>query len=150
VHVVEADLRLKHRDMAGSLFAFLRATLYRWSQLWKEVCPDLTDAPRLLAVGDLHVENFGTLRDAEGRLVRGVNDFDEVAEMPYAVDLVRLVTSAIFAERENRLAIDAASAATVVLDDDLRSTHTPFDCSSVQCGSRTRITPLRTDGWCAA
>src|SRR5215472_6943352 len=50
VHVVEADLRLKHRDMAGSLFAFLRATFYRWSQLWKEVCPDLTDAPRLLAV----------------------------------------------------------------------------------------------------
>jgi uncharacterized protein (DUF2252 family) len=93
VHVVEADLRLKHRDMAGSLFAFLRATLYRWSQLWKEVCPDLTDAPRLLAVGDLHVENFGTWRDAGGRLVWGVNDFDEVAEMPYAVDLVRLVTA---------------------------------------------------------
>jgi len=93
VHVVEADLRLKHRDMAGSLFAFLRATFYRWSQLWKEVCPDLTDAPRLLAVGDLHVENFRTWRDAEGRLVWGVNDFDEVAEMPYAVDLVRLVTA---------------------------------------------------------
>ncbi|HET7446482.1 MAG TPA: DUF2252 family protein [Methyloceanibacter sp.] len=116
VHVVEVDLRLKHRDMAGSVFAFLRATFYRWSQLWKEVCPDLADAPRLLAVGDLHVENFGTWRDAEGRLVWGVNDFDEVAEMPYAVDLVRLVTSAIFAERENRLAIDAASAATAVLE----------------------------------
>jgi hypothetical protein len=67
-------------------------------------------------VGDLHVENFGTWRDAEGRLVWGVNDFDEVAEMPYAVDLVRLVTSAILAERENRLAIDAASAATAVLE----------------------------------
>jgi hypothetical protein len=39
VHVVEADLRLKHCHMAGSLFAFLRATFYRWSQLWKEVCP---------------------------------------------------------------------------------------------------------------
>ena len=62
VHVVEADLRPKHRDMAGSLFAFLRATFYRWGQLWKEVC----------------------------------------------------------------------------------------DCSSVLCGSRTRTTPLRTDGWCAA
>src|SRR5262245_32358222 len=68
VHVVEADLRLKHRS-------------------------DLTDAPRLLAVGDLHVENFRTWRDAEGRLVWGVNDFDEVAEMPYAVDLVRLVAA---------------------------------------------------------
>src|SRR5262245_66104649 len=55
VHVVEADLRLKHRDMAGSLFAFLRATFYRWSQLWKEVCPDLTDASRLLAVATCSV-----------------------------------------------------------------------------------------------
>jgi uncharacterized protein (DUF2252 family) len=27
-------------------------------------------------------------------MVWGVNDFDEVANMPYAVDLVRLVTSA--------------------------------------------------------
>jgi len=31
----------------------------------------------VLAVGDLHVENFGTWRDAEGRLIWGVNDFDE-------------------------------------------------------------------------
>jgi hypothetical protein len=44
-----------------------------------------------------------------------VNDFDEVAEMPYAVDLVRLVTSAILAERENKLSINAADAAAAVL-----------------------------------
>jgi hypothetical protein len=116
VDVVEADLQLKHRQMASSLFAFLRATFYRWGPLWKETCPDLAEAPRVLAVGDLHVENFGTWRDAEGRLVWGVNDFDEVAHMPYAVDLVRLVTSAILAQSENRLAMDTASAATAVLD----------------------------------
>ena len=62
------------------------------------------------------MENFGTWRDTEGRLVWGVNDFDEVAQMPYAVDLVRLVTSAILAQRENRLAIDADSAAAAVLE----------------------------------
>ena len=100
VDVVEADLELKHRQMAGSLFAFLRGTFYRWGPLFREVCADLVEAPRVLAVGDLHVENFGTWRDKEGRLVWGVNDFDEVAEMPYAVDLVRLVTSAILAQRE--------------------------------------------------
>jgi hypothetical protein len=70
----------------------------------------------VLAVGDLHVENFGTWRDKEGRLVWGVNDFDEVARMPYAADLVRLVTSAILAQSENRLAIDAADAGTAVLE----------------------------------
>jgi hypothetical protein len=30
VDVVEADLHLKHRQMASSLFTFLRATFYRW------------------------------------------------------------------------------------------------------------------------
>jgi Uncharacterized protein conserved in bacteria (DUF2252) len=102
VDVVEADLHLKHRQMASSPFIFLRATFYRWGPLWRETCPDLVQTPRVLAVGDLHVENFGTWRDKEGRLVWGVNDFDEVARMPYAVDLVRLVTSAILAQNENR------------------------------------------------
>ena len=87
VDVVEQDLQQKHADMASSLFAFLRATFYRWGPLWLEVCPDLAETPRVLAVGDLHVENFGTWRDTEGRLVWGVNDFDEVARMPYAIDL---------------------------------------------------------------
>ena len=43
-------------------------------------------------------ENFGTWRDAEGRLIWGVNDFDEAARMPYALDIVRLATSAVLAE----------------------------------------------------
>ena len=93
VDVLEADLHLKHRQMASSLFIFLRATFYRWGPLWRDTCPDLVETPRVLAVGDLHVENFGTWRDKEGRLVWGVNDFDEVARMPYAVDLVRLARS---------------------------------------------------------
>ena len=114
--VVKDDLDEKHRQMTRSLFAFLRATFYRWGPLWLEVCSHLAEAPRLLAVGDLHVENFGTWRDKEGRLVWGVNDFDEVAEMPYTLDLVRLVTSAILAKHENDLAIDASSAAAAVLD----------------------------------
>jgi hypothetical protein len=113
--VVEPDLQQKHKAMAGSLFAFLRGTFYRWGPLWLETCPDLAATPKVLAVGDLHVENFGTWRDTEGRLVWGVNDFDEVARMPYAIDLVRLVTSAILAKRENDLAIAPADAAAAVL-----------------------------------
>jgi hypothetical protein len=115
VDVVEADLKLKHKLMRQSVFVFLRGTFYRWAALWQEAVPDLAKAPRLLAVGDLHVENFGTWRDSEGRLIWGVNDFDEVARMPYAVDLVRLVTSAIFAKRENDLAIADGDAADAVL-----------------------------------
>ena len=59
-------------------FPFLRATFYRWAQTWPEVSPETFAAPVALAVGDLHVENFGTWRDVEGRLIWGVNDFDEV------------------------------------------------------------------------
>src|SRR5262245_45736128 len=81
--IVEADLRLKHQQMSADIFDFMRATFYRWLELWSERCADLAKAPTVLAVGDLHVENFGTWRDAEGRLVWGINDFDEAFELPY-------------------------------------------------------------------
>jgi uncharacterized protein DUF2252 len=92
--IVKQDLRLKHVRMKEAVFMFLRATYYRWAQIWPEVCPDLAKAPQVLAVGDLHVENFGTWRDLEGRLIWGVNDFDEAFPLAYANDLVRLAVSA--------------------------------------------------------
>jgi Uncharacterized protein conserved in bacteria (DUF2252) len=110
------DLDLKHRRMSESAFLFLRATFYRWAQLWPEVCPDLASAPAALAVGDLHVENFGTWRDAEGRLVWGINDFDEAWWLPYTNDLVRLAASVNLAIRESRLAIRREEAAEAILD----------------------------------
>lgn len=94
ISIVKQDLRLKHRNMKVEIFPFLRATYYRWAQVWPKVCPDLAKAPHVLAVGDLHVENFGTWRDLEGRLIWGVNDFDEAYSMSYANDLVRLAVSA--------------------------------------------------------
>jgi hypothetical protein len=116
IDVVEPDLEQKHKDIASSLFVFLRGAFYRWGPLSLQTCPELAQSPEVLAVGDLHVENFGTWRDAEGRLVWGVNDFDEVARMPYSLDLVRLVTSAILAQRENDLSIDPGAAAAAVLE----------------------------------
>ncbi len=96
--VVEKDLVVKHQKMAGDPFQFLRATYWRWAETIYGVCRDLKDAPHVLAVGDVHVENFGTWRDAEGRLVWGVNDFDEAAKMPYLLDIVRLAVSAVLAK----------------------------------------------------
>ena len=86
--LVEGDVDKKHEKMRDSAFAFLRATYWRWAETILEVCPDLAKAPAVLAVGDIHLENFGTWRDAEGRLIWGVNDYDEAAEMPYLLDLV--------------------------------------------------------------
>jgi hypothetical protein len=114
--IVEPDLRAKHKHMAEAAFPFLRATFYRWIQIWPEFCPDLAKAPKALAVGDLHIENFGTWRDAEGRLVWGVNDFDEATELPYTQDLVRLATSAILAADEGHLALKPKEACEAILD----------------------------------
>jgi len=93
------DIAEKHRKMVLGPFQFLRATYWRWSEtIYRpKVCPELERAPQALCVGDIHVENFGTWRDADGRLIWGVNDFDEAAVMPYLHDIVRLATSAVLA-----------------------------------------------------
>jgi hypothetical protein len=91
--VLQSDLRLKHEQMKESPFGFLRGTFYRWAQLWPSVCADLCGAPKVVAVGDLHVNSFGTWRDAEGRLCWGVDDFDEAFPLAYTNDLVRLAAS---------------------------------------------------------
>lgn len=114
--LVEADLRLKHKRMAESVFPFLRATFYRWVQIWRDVCSDADKAPRILSVGDLHIENFGTWRDVEGRLTWGVNDFDEAADFPYTNDLVRLATSALLAIGDSHLAASGKDACAEILD----------------------------------
>jgi Uncharacterized protein conserved in bacteria (DUF2252) len=101
--LVKKDLRLKHTNMKAAVFPFLRATFYRWAQIWPTVCPELAKAPTVLAVGDLHVENFGTWRDIEGRLIWGVNDFDEAHPLAYANDLVRLAVSAHLAAEAGHL-----------------------------------------------
>jgi hypothetical protein len=113
--VVEADLDYKHKQMSAAVFPFLRATFYRWAQIFREGCADLAQAPKLLAVGDLHVENFGTWRDSEGRLIWGVNDFDEAQEMPYTIDLVRLAASALLAAEEGRIPLSAEEACASLL-----------------------------------
>jgi hypothetical protein len=113
--IIEADLQLKHQQMSADIFSFMRATFYRWLELWPERCADLTKVPAVLGVGDLHVENFGTWRDAEGRLVWGVNDFDEAFDLPYTNDLVRLATSAHLAIAANHLVLRPADACQAIL-----------------------------------
>src|SRR5579863_3583502 len=110
ITIVDVDLKKKHQNMTLDPFIFLRATFYRWAQVWPSICSDLVESPIVLAVGDLHIENFGTWRDCEGRLIWGVNDFDESYPLPYTNDLVRLATSACLALSANHLAIDLSTA----------------------------------------
>jgi hypothetical protein len=114
--LIQEDLDHKHALMASGEFPFLRATFYRWAQGWPDVCPDLAQAPRVLAVGDLHIENFGTWRDSEGRLIWGVNDFDETSPLPYTSDLVRLAVSAHLGIAAMQSRVDVRQASQAILD----------------------------------
>jgi len=113
--VVKRDLDRKHELMRASAFHFFRGTFYRWMQRWPEVGSEVAKAPVVPAIGDLHVENFGTWRDVEGRLVWGVNDFDECAPLPYTIDLVRLAASAILATREEKLRLSESEICNAIL-----------------------------------
>ena len=115
--VLDDDLAVKHERMSESASRFLRGTYYLWLvRIAKEAPPELADAPQLSVVGDLHVENFGCWRDAEGRLAWGVNDFDELATLPYTFDLLRLCTSATIAVHEERLPLHERDVCAIVLD----------------------------------
>lgn len=115
-NVLQSDLRSKHQQMKASPFGFLRGTFYRWAQLWPSVCKDLCGAPRVLAVGDLHVNSFGTWRDAEGRLCWGVDDFDEAYPLPYTNDLVRLAASLKIVIDAEGLSIKLKDGCNAILD----------------------------------
>ena len=114
--LVHRELTRKHEVMTATPFHFLRATFYRWAQIWPEVCRDVADAPRVLAVGDLHVASFGTWRDVFGRLVWGIDDFDEAWPLPYTNDLVRLAVGAGLAADAEQLNLSLEDACDIVLD----------------------------------
>jgi uncharacterized protein (DUF2252 family) len=127
--LVATDLRLKHLRMRLAPFLFLRATFYRWCQLWAAGAGDLASATRVLSVGDLHLENYGTWRDADGRLIWGINDFDEATRLPWTQDLVRLAASAHLAIFSEQLAVKRRSACQAILSgyrDGLEAGGRPF------------------------
>jgi len=110
------DLTRKHARMKEAPFLFLRATFFRWAASWAALAPHEQSAPVVLAVGDLHLENFGTWRDGEGRLIWGINDFDEVARLPYSQDLIRLAASAYLAIEGAHLTLRRRRAARAITD----------------------------------
>jgi hypothetical protein len=115
-NVIQSDLQSKHKQMKESPFYFLRGTFYRWAQLWPSVCSDLCNAPRVLAVGDLHVNSFGTWRDSEGRLCWGVDDFDEAYPLPYTNDLLRLAASLKIVIDAEEISIKLKAGCDAILD----------------------------------
>jgi hypothetical protein len=128
--IIESHLQYKHERMRDDLFMFFRGTYYRWAQVWPEVCADVFRAPKVLAIGDLHLGSFGTWRDGEGRLAWGVDDFDESYPLPYTNDLVRLAASLkMVTDSEDNLTIKFKDGCEAILngyEDALKSGGRPF------------------------
>jgi hypothetical protein len=114
--LVAADVELKHARMRMAVFPFMRATFYRWCQLWRARAGDAGAGTRVAAVADLHLENFGTWRDSEGRLVWGINDFDEAARLSWPQDLARLAASAHLAVGDQHLTVRRRDACAAIVD----------------------------------
>jgi len=114
--VVASQLRDKHALMREDPFAFLRGSFYRWAQIWAPVVGAAAKAPTVLAVGDLHIDSFGTWRDIEGRLCWGVDDFDDAFPLPYTNDLVRLATSIKIARDVGMSSITLRDACDALLE----------------------------------
>ena len=122
VTVVEADLALKHTELADTPLRFLRGTYYYWLRGMKTLLPSLLEAPSVPLVGDLHAENFGTWRDHHGVTRWGVNDLDELGHGPYPIDLARLAASCVLSPH---VALDDVTICDILLDGWLTTTPGP-------------------------
>ena len=92
-------LRRKYKLMAADAFTFFRGTDHLFALAWRDLRP-ADPGPKILCCGDLHLENFGAYRAADGRFLFDVNDFDEAAVAPCGMDLVRCTTSILLAAEE--------------------------------------------------
>lgn len=96
--LMEADpvaFRVKYRKMAADPHAFYRGSAcVFYADVTREEDPYVDDRSGHIWVhGDLHVENFGTYLNSDGRLVFDVNDFDEAYVGRFTWDLQRFAAS---------------------------------------------------------
>jgi len=90
-------LSRKFEAMATDAFAFLRASAgLAHASLDLAALPQ---APVGWVCGDMHLNNFGCFRGLNRLVYFDLNDFDEAARLPLAVDLLRLLGSILTATR---------------------------------------------------
>ena len=104
-----AAFRAKYRKMARDPHAFYRGTACLF---YNDVTSETDDwsrhgAERIWIHGDLHVENFGTYLNSDGRLVFDINDFDEAYVGRFTWDLQRFAASLALVAWQKALPEDA-------------------------------------------
>lgn len=85
-------LAMKYQALAESPFRFFRGTAHLfWEDMAKMA--DWKDKTSAWCCGDLHLENFGSYRAANGQVYFDINDFDEAALAPASWELARFIVS---------------------------------------------------------
>ncbi len=91
-------LKLKLAALREDPFAYFRGT----SSLFYNTLPTdraLKSSPKILACGDLHLENFGSYKGDNRLVYFDLVDFDESCVAPVAYELVRFLTSILVAAK---------------------------------------------------
>ncbi len=78
--------RLKFDELAGDFFKFFRGTALLF---YRDMAGQDAHMPSVMALGDVHPENFGVMPDRHGAPIFGVNDFDETIYAPFTWDIKR-------------------------------------------------------------
>jgi uncharacterized protein (DUF2252 family) len=107
-------LAMKYARMRDDAFAFLRGT----APLFYARMPEskvLRGAPLSWCCGDAHLENFGCYKGDNRLVYFDLNDFDEAALAPCAVDVLRLATSVLVAGAAQRAQPRRVTANTEVV-----------------------------------
>jgi uncharacterized protein (DUF2252 family) len=82
----DEEARQKFDKLAGSVFSFFRGTCLLF---YRDLAGEDAWMPTVLALGDVHPENFGVMPSADNVPIFGVNDFDEAGYAPFTWDLKR-------------------------------------------------------------
>lgn len=99
------EIMLTRFENASNKHKFLRSFIpYYYQEIQKSAAeiPALAKAGKTSGhiVGDAHVENFGYLVSNEGKSILALNDFDDVAQAPLVLDVMRLSQSASYMDKE--------------------------------------------------
>ena len=95
----DEDAGAKFDKLAGSVFSFFRGTALLF---YRDMAGEDPWMPTVLALGDVHPENFGVMPNADNVPIFGVNDFDEATYAPFTWDLKRGATGFMLAAEEDR------------------------------------------------
>lgn len=87
----------KFGKLSESAFKFFRGTALLF---YRDMAGHDTHMPTVMALGDVHPENFGIMPDRNGTPIFGVNDFDETIYAPFTWDLKRGATGFWIAAEE--------------------------------------------------